>query len=116
MERNLVNKIVILKVETGNVDVGCDLNGVQIFYRESTIQSGNPNLVYLDDLLQKHGFQIKEGKLLTDHPLRYLCAGKAGVSLLSKRSSRCSRQTRRSTFPTSTGGKGAGELGVRLSF
>ena len=78
MERNLANRIAILKVQAGTAEVGCDRNGVQIFYQESTIRSGDPNAAYLVGLLQKHGFQIEEGKRLTDHPMRYLCVGKAG--------------------------------------
>jgi hypothetical protein len=81
MERNLANRIAILKVQTGAADVGCDPNGVQIFYQESTIRSGDPNAAYLGGLLRKHGFQIKEGKRLTDHPMRYLCVSQGGSSV-----------------------------------
>jgi len=81
MERNLANRIAILKVQTGNAGVGCDPNGVHIFYQESTIRSGDPNAAYLGGLLRKHGFQINEGKRLTDHPMRYLCVRKAGITV-----------------------------------
>jgi hypothetical protein len=57
MERNLANRIAILKVQTGDADVGCDPNGIQIFYQESTIRSGDPNAAYLGGLLRKHGYQ-----------------------------------------------------------
>ncbi len=78
MERNLANRIAILKVQAGTAEVDCDPNGVQIFYQESTIRSGDPNAAYLGGLLRKHGFQICDGKRLTDHPMRYLCVSKAG--------------------------------------
>jgi hypothetical protein len=78
MERNMASKLTIHKVQPGEAKVGCDPRGVQIFYKESTTLKGNPNLVYLSDLLKKHGFQVKEGDQVSDTPLRFLCVAKAG--------------------------------------
>lgn len=80
MKRNLADRITVLKVQAGSANVGCSPNGVQIFYRESTTCKGDPNAAYLVDLLRKHGFQVKDGKRLTEHPMRYLCVGNAGAA------------------------------------
>ena len=64
--------ITVHKVQPGEAKVGRDPRGVQIFYKEDTNVQGNRNLAYLSDLLQKHGFQVKEGDRLSDTPMRYL--------------------------------------------
>ena len=65
----------------GNSVVTCDPRGVQIFCKEDTNVQGNQNLAYLSDLLQKHGFKVKEGDRLSDTPLRYLCVAKTGTTV-----------------------------------
>ena len=72
------SKITVLAVQPGEARVGCDPSGIQIFYKESTTQSGNPNLIRLSDLLKKHGFQVKDGGPVSVTPLRYLCVTKTG--------------------------------------
>ena len=81
MRKNMGSMITVHKVQPGEAKVGCDPRGLQIFYKEDTNVQGNQNLAYLSDLLQQHGFQVKEGDRLSDTPMRYLCVAKTGTTV-----------------------------------
>jgi len=77
MREHMGSKIKVHRVQPGEAKVGCDPRGVQIFYKEDLNVQGDQNLAYIRALLQRRGFDVKDGDRLSDSPLRYLCVRKA---------------------------------------
>ena len=75
---NMAAPIHVHKVEQGEGSTGCDPQGVQISFKESTNFDDRRNEKYLLQFFRSKNLEATQGTCAADAPFKYLCVRKTG--------------------------------------